>query len=184
MTQFRAISPSAEFKVNWHPFYLDPTSQIEDKYSRYERKFGKERAAQIVPYMAQVGKAEGINFDYGGPIGPTALSHRLIKFASMQSPDLMDMTVESLFKSYFENQGNIFETGPLLKIAEDVGLDRSATETFLKDAIGAKEIDREVEKAQASGVHGVPDFTINGKFKLNGAQESDVFLNVFKKLAE
>jgi predicted DsbA family dithiol-disulfide isomerase len=175
------------FEITWHPFYLGPpTGPVQDKLKRYEEKFGAAKVAQIIPYMKQVGHQEGIRFDYDGPVGPTYLSHRLIQYVQEQEPAKTDEVVNAIFKAYFEDRGNIFETTPLLDIvdAAKTGLDIEAAKAFLADPHGRSEIDAQVANAQRQGVHGVPDFTINGRYHLNGAQEPEAFVRIFEQLAK
>lgn len=64
MSKFKAEHSDATFQVQWHPFYLDPTLSSEgvDKMTSYKAKFGEARMAQMLPYMQEVGRAEGIDF--------------------------------------------------------------------------------------------------------------------------
>lgn len=137
--------------------------------------------------MKTVGEAEGINFDYGGPIGPTYLSHRVISFASKHhDAETVDATVEALFKSYFEHRGNIFTIPTLTEILRNanVKLDFEGLQAYLAAEDGRRQVDAEVAQAQRKGVHGVPDFTVAGKYNLNGAQDSTEFVRIFERVCK
>ena len=43
-------------------------------------------------------------------------------------------------------------------------------------------MDKEVREAQLSDIHGVPNFTIQGKYDIGGAQEPDAFLHIFERI--
>lgn len=141
---------------------------------------------QFVPYMKQKGLESGIKFDYGGPIGPTFLSHGVISYVQKYEKQQTDAIVDALFHAYFENQGNIFTKAGLLAILRDakVSLDYAELEKYLDDADARKEVDAEVLEGQRKGVHGVPDFTTQGRYHLNGAQESEAFLCIFKEISD
>jgi predicted DsbA family dithiol-disulfide isomerase len=52
----------------------------------------------------------------------------------------------------------------------------------LKSDKGGGEVDVEVEEARRLGISGVPNFTINGRYEVGGAQDSSVFLRLFEKI--
>lgn len=186
--RFRNSSPSrasTKFDIRWKPFYLGPPdSAVGSKMQRYAEKYGALRTQQMVPYMQQMGSTVGISFDYGGPIGPTFLSHRVIQYVQDREPERTNAVIEALFAAYFEKQGNIFTKPTLLAILHEdkVELDYAALESFMDDTNARKEIDQEVMEAQAKAVSGVPDFTIQGKYHLNGAQEPESFTKIFEQL--
>jgi len=62
----------------------------------------------MLPHMLKVGKEAGIKFDYGGAIGNTFNSHRLIDWAMQKGGHvLQNQLVEELFKAYFEEKKDI-----------------------------------------------------------------------------
>ena len=183
---------------------MDPTvKQTEDKRARYERKFGKARFEQMVPHMESVGKGEGIEFKYGGKIGNTRDSHRLITEAgaadAANGGDLQDRLVNALFHAYFEVNEDISSREVLARIAAEVGVFDSQEKgmEFLKSEKRGEEVDKEVEFNQyRRGISGVPHFIIEGKKKdlrstfvdsadeaeVGGAQESRVFQRIFAQV--
>lgn len=187
--------PDTSFKVTWHPFYLDPTvKKTEDKTVRYERKFGKARFAQMVPHMEQVGKGEGIKFKFGGKIGNTRNSHRLIAEAGAREGDLQDRLVNALFHAYFEVNEDISSKETLARVAKEVGVFESEEKgmEFLNSEERGAEVDKEVDFNQyRRGISGVPHFIIEGKrfssqgcdvvgqAEVGGAQEPRVFQQIF-----
>lgn len=187
--QFRKSSPSrasTRFDIRWRPFYLGPPEgAVASKMQRYAENYGAVRTRQMIPYMQQVGAAVGISFDYGGPIGPTFLSHRVLQYVQSREPEKTDTVVDTLFAAYFEHQGNIFTKPTLLTILREgkVELDYPALERFMDDPQARTEVDREVEEARRAAVSGVPDFTIGGKHHLHGAQEPESFTKIFEQLA-
>ncbi len=56
MKQYKESGKDVDFEVNWLPFQLDANAPIEgvNKMEMYEKKFGKERIAQMLPSMKKV----------------------------------------------------------------------------------------------------------------------------------
>jgi predicted DsbA family dithiol-disulfide isomerase len=91
--------------------------------------------------------------------------------------------VESLFKAYFEENKSLGELTVLEDCASRAGYSDSLE--FLRSELGEHEVKEEIQLfGRDFQCTGVPMFIIDdGKFILNGAQESDQFLRVFAKLS-
>jgi predicted DsbA family dithiol-disulfide isomerase len=92
--------------------------------------------------------------------------------------------VEALFAGYFENEKDITSHDMLLEAAVTAGLDEKEAKEWIGSEKGGKEVDAEVREAQQNMVSGVPFFTINGRFEVEGAQDSSAFLRLFERLAK
>lgn len=133
--------------------------------------------------MKAVAEEYGIKMEYGGHIGNTFNSHRLIwKAREVGGSYLQEKVVESLFKAYFEENKSLGEQTVLEECANRAGYTDSSA--FLSNSeLGKQEVKEEMQKyGRNFKCTGVPMFIIDGKFVLNGAQESDQFLRVFAKL--
>lgn len=149
------------------------------------RKFGPERMASSTAYLSRLGEAEGIKFSWQGKIGNTRDAHRLIQLARTKSSEVEDRLVSAMFKTHFEGEGcDITSHDALVAIGEKAGLDKSEVKNWLDEGKGGQEVDREVHEAYQKGIHGVPNFTINGRYELSGAQDVERFLEVFKRAKE
>jgi predicted DsbA family dithiol-disulfide isomerase len=89
--------------------------------------------------------------------------------------------VESLFKSYFEEEGDITSHKVLADAATRGGLEAAEVKAWLDSDKGGPEVDREVQDAYMEGISGVPNFEINGKLQVNGGQDPEVFLRIFEE---
>lgn len=132
--------------------------------------------------LAQLGKQVGIDFAYGGKTGNTRDSHRVIQLAKTKGEDMQTRVVEQLFKAYFESEKDITLHEVLLKAAVDGGLDEAETKEWLESDKGGPEVDKEVSAAQRNFISGVPNFTINGKYEVQGAEEPPAFLDIFQRI--
>lgn len=84
---------------------------------------------------------------------------------------------------YFENEGDITSFAQLTQAGVKAGLDEKEVSEWLASDRGGKEVDEDVLEARRRGISGVPNFTVNGKFEVGGAQESEVFEELFEKIA-
>lgn len=169
-----------DFEVKWHPFLLNPNADTRgvDKMQHYKSKFGVERTAMIMDRLTKVFNDLGLSFKAGGLTGSTWDSHRLIVLAGQQGLDKQNALVEELFRNYFTEEKYIGDRDVLLEAASKAGV--VGAEEWLNDpSSGVNEIQQDLHK-YAKGVTGVPNFMINGRQKLSGAQPPESFLKVFE----
>ena len=174
------------FNTSWLPFYLNPASPKigVNKMQYYRSKFGDARTEMIIDRLKGVGKDVGINFNFGGNIGNTRDSHRLIQLGKTKGPGMQTRVVEELFKSYFENEGDITDHEMLQAAGVKAGLDAIDVKEWLNSDKGGPQVDREVQEAQVRGVSGVPNFVMQGKYEIGGAQDAENFVKVFERVKE
>ncbi|KAL2002891.1 hypothetical protein VTN02DRAFT_5608 [Thermoascus thermophilus] len=197
--------PSDTFSVSWHAFYLNPgapTYPGRDKREHYNSKFGVERTDAMFARLAAVGAAEGIAFKFGGRTGRTRDSHRLIWWAGQKQQQqqeagrqtetsaageektLQTKVVEALFRAYLEEEKNITDRAVLVDAAVQAGLEKGEVERFLESDEGGQEVDAEAAQATRRFITGVPNFTIQGKYVVEGADDPTAFLEVFEKVKQ
>ena len=183
---YKAAHPSSTdtFSTTWHPFYLNPDAPKTsiDKTAFYRAKFGDQRAAAAFQMLSQIGQKEGIAFKFGGRTGNTRDSHRLVQLGKTKSAAQQTRVIEELFASYFEKEEDITSWEVLLGAAERAGLERGEASEWLESGKGGEEVDREVEEAYKKGISGVPNFEINGRFEVGGAQEPQAFVTLFERI--
>ncbi|KAL5338822.1 thioredoxin-like protein [Aspergillus crustosus] len=181
-----------------------------DKLEYYKSKFGPERTEAILTRLAGVGEGEGIKFSFGGKLGRTRDAHRVIWLAGKKEEEIrkggsgsgsanenvngeeegkiggiQSRVVERLFAAYFEEEKNITDPKVIVEAAVAGGLERSEVEGLLADEkadLGGKEVDEEAEGARRQFVSGVPSFLIQGQYAIEGADEPEAFLDVFRKI--
>ena len=183
----KTVAGGAEdtFNITWHPFYLDPTAPAAGipLRERMAQRFGAEAFAGMTARLATLGRAEGIEFRFDSRTGNTRDSHRLVQLGKARGGARgQDDVVSALFRLYFENDGDITSRDALVGAAAAAGLDPADARDWLDTGKGGAEVDREVEEAYAQGIHGVPNFTINEKYTVDGAQDAQVFLQYFAKI--
>ncbi|QGQ23932.1 DsbA family oxidoreductase [Gimesia benthica] len=178
-----ALGDKHDVQVRWHPFQLNPQMPKEG-ISRKEyrsRKFGSwERSMELDAKVVAVGEAEGIQFAFDkiGRTPNTVDAHRLICLADQHG--CQDAVVEALFRAYFTEGRDIGKREALIDVGSETGLDRQAAESMLDSDEGLDVISNAREMSNQYGVDGVPFFIINQKLTLAGAQNSEVFVEVFQ----
>jgi predicted DsbA family dithiol-disulfide isomerase len=115
-------------------------------------------------------------------LGNTRDSHRLIQLGKSKSPAAQTAVISALFNAYFESEGDITDHAVLRAAGIKAGLPENEVNEWLKSDKGGEEVDIEVEEARRLGISGVPNFTINGKYEVGGAQDPSVFLRLFEKI--
>jgi predicted DsbA family dithiol-disulfide isomerase len=172
--------------ISWYPYELDhglPSDGSLLKMDRYKQKFGETRVKQMLPQMMETGKQEGIQFSYGGNIGSTFDSHRLLYYAKQQEngEKKQNDLINILFKNYFEQEQDLSDHQVLIKAAEQVGFNSNEIKQFLQSDQYKKEVQQEINQGQQEGISGVPHFRINDKIELSGAQDPQQFIQAFRK---
>lgn len=186
--QQRYPSSTDTFSVKYAPYQLNPDSprgpgNSRDKHEYYLQRFGPERTAMIHERLTSVGNAVGINFKYGGKLGNSRDSHRLVHLAKKFGDETELKVVDGLFAAYFENEKDITSYETLEEVAVGAGIpEADFKKAIVESDEGGKEVDELAGTARYRGISGVPDYTIQGKFKLSGAQDAMEFVNVFERV--
>ena len=171
------MRPAHRVRARWRPFMLNPALPAEgmDRGAYMRAKFGTEADAQrIYERIAQVGKAEGIPFQFGRMerTPNTLQAHRLILLAQARGP--AEALIERLFCALFIEGRDVGDLGVLAEEAAAAGLERPEVETWLAGRELADEVVRSHETAQWQGVRGVPAFVLAGTHAITGAQPAEV----------
>jgi predicted DsbA family dithiol-disulfide isomerase len=178
------------FEIVWRPFQLDPTAPkgiAQPVKQAYEKKFGgPERAAEIIEHVSSVAAGVGLDFDMDHALRANTIdAHRLIGYAlSARGPAMQSAMKERLMQAYFTEGRNIGDLATLASLAADVGMDRDAVATYLASDEGTVELAAELEEALDIGVTGVPHFVFDGRWAIPGAQDPELFLRAFQRMAD
>ena len=169
--------------LRWRAFQLNPDMPSEGiERNRYlTLKFGgAERARQLYENIRKVGATVGIDFDFDkiARTPNTLQAHRLIRYANGTAQS--DTVIEQLFFRYFVEGGTIDDTGNLIQIAVEAGLEEAAVTTYLSSDEDLNEVRLEDSAARRLGIQGVPCFIVNNQYALSGAQEPEAFFPIFE----
>lgn len=177
-----AEHPDLEPEIVWHPFQLNPDMPPEgmDRDMYLQIKFGgPTRAKEVYRAIADAASGEALDFklDEIGRTPSTLNAHRLVHFAEARS--CQQAVVERLFIAYFEQGADVGLIETLAAIGRDAGLDYDEVRAYLESDEDVELIRMRDQRARAMGVNGVPCFIVNGKYAISGAQDPEVFQQVF-----
>jgi predicted DsbA family dithiol-disulfide isomerase len=180
----RALSmrPQQSLEVVWKPFQLNPTMPKEgiDRKQYLAAKFGGvERADRQYDRIRQVGREEGIAFDFGriDRTPNTVNSHRLVYLAGQRGNQ--DAVVEGLFRAYFIEGRDVGDIAVLADVAAAVGFDRDEVMRYLLGDEDQFQILALDESARRNGITGVPCFIVEDRYAISGAQSPEIFHQIF-----
>jgi predicted DsbA family dithiol-disulfide isomerase len=148
-----------------------------------QRFGGPERVEGMQARLASIGKQENIAFNFDCKIGKTRDSHRLVELAGQKGEEEQGKVVLGLFEGYFEGGRDITDLKWIEKVGLDSGLDEATIKKWKEEDGGGQVVDRDAEKNKRF-TNGVPNFTVNGKYVIEGAQDPEEFLRVFSEIAD
>jgi predicted DsbA family dithiol-disulfide isomerase len=177
-------SIGGDAQVTWRPFQLNPTMPLEgmDRTAYLKAKFGSlEAFGQMKEQLLAAGVEEQIPFAFEKiqRTPNTFSAHRLVWHAAQQGKQ--DEVVDTLFRAYFLEGKNIGDVKILTHVADEAGLDRTETETFLASDKGVVEVKGEEAVGRRLGIRGVPYFVLNGTVAISGAQPPDIFASAIQQ---
>lgn len=142
----------------------------------------------------QAGRAVGIEFRWGGMIGGTREAHRVIWLCQRElelegngrgvDVKVRDALVEGIFEAYHVREEDISDLEVLRRVAVDAGVDAGMVDGWLGSDVGGKAVDEEAERNRSVTTAGVPFFTIQGEYHVDGVQDLQEFFEVFVKVRE
>ena len=176
--------------IAWHPFQLNPDMPPSGMPRRdyLEFKFGgPERAGRAYEAVTRIAAAECPEADFAaiGRTPNTLDSHRLIRYAAETAgAAAQGAVVDALFRAYFEAAEDIGDPAVLGRVAGACGLDGDAVRAWIESGEDAELVLEADGRFRAMGLRGVPLFIVDGRYALSGAQEPEVFRQVFAAARE
>lgn len=171
--------------VNWNPFELNPEMPAAgvslDEY--LESRFGDaESVRPQLEELSRAGKAEGLEFrfDRMSRVPNTLDAHRLMLYAESRGIAVPDMA-ESIFSAFFEDGRDISDRDVLLELGVAQGLDRGDLARILEDEHLRQIVMARETQARRGGITGVPNFLVNDRLFVVGAQPAAALVDVFDR---
>lgn len=179
-----------DLDVVYRPYQLDPTASPGKSgpvFDAYARKFGgPEQARAIIDRVTDAAAGEGLGFRMERALrANTLLAHRLLWWAEQPGSGLDQVALkERLLQAYFVDGLDIGLPETLADCAAELGADREQVLGFLASDAGRSEVAEYLEQAADHGISAVPTFVIDGRWAIPGAQDTETFVNVLRRLAE
>ena len=176
-----------EVDITYAAYQLDPTAPTDQPTAvidAYARKFGGlERAQQIIDQVTATAAQSGLEFRMDVALrANTLLAHRLLWLA--QATGTQQSLEERLFKAYFVDGFDVGDRNVLADCAADVGMARPAVAAFLDSDDGTEEVHRQLQFAAEHGIAAVPTYVLNGSWSIPGAQDTETFVRVLRRIAQ
>jgi len=180
-----AKRPDHGFKIEWHPFQLNPDMPPEGMGRReyLELKFGgRSGAVDVYGQIARAAEDAGVevNFDKIERTPNTIDAHRLIHWAGLEGRQTEVVT--ALFSAYFSDGRDISNHDVLINVATDSGLDPEVIGKLLAQDVDKEGIRKRDANARAKGVSGVPCFIVDTQYVLQGAQPASLWERVINEV--
>jgi len=181
-----------DFQLEILPFRLINVATLPQDYQpKVEKKvffasrFGEDKFAQLEESVEKWGKEKGIPMTFRGVVSQSTLAHRLSRKAfHMGGMDLQLPYLLAIFRVHLQEGKDVGDVNVLSDVAAEVGImSKSEALAFLKSKELEEEVNNMCDEARSKGVTGVPLTVIDGKWAVSGGQSSDVFVQIFKKLA-
>ena len=175
-----------DVEIVYHSFELNPKAKSEGErdtmtYLVDEYGISTEQAQKMLDRVIGMGKAAGLQLNFDSAIQTNTFNaHRLIHLSKRYNKE--QETVEALFKATFIDSLNVGDMEVLGDIGDEVGLNRKEVIDMLKTDEFFSEVNNDKFKAVELGINSVPYFVVNDKYAVPGAQPTNVFLEVFKKM--
>lgn len=172
--------------IEWKSFQLDANfiaASDDNIIDHLAEKYRKDRdwAQTMIDNMTLNAKNEGLNFHFEKAILANSFhAHRLLHLAKKYN--LANELEELLFKAYLTDGKNVNDLDTLSKLGKEVGIDSEEIKQVLESNEYAKEVQQDIEQAQAIGVQGVPFFVFDNKYAISGAQPATTFLQTLERV--
>jgi predicted DsbA family dithiol-disulfide isomerase len=188
---YRSTNPdsAAKFtlKLAHYQLYPDFPQEGTDKYEWYKNKKyngSDERMKMYMRYMGELGKGEGIKFDFeGGPVSNTLHAHRVLHWLQNNKEQGTALkAVQSLYKQYFEQRAHPASYETLERACVDAGLSEEEAKGLVRnEEQGLREVKAAIIEQAGNGVDSVPYVMFEGRkrdFTLIGAKSVEEYVKV------
>ncbi|MEU0069850.1 DsbA family oxidoreductase [Streptomyces sp. NPDC006332] len=111
-------------------------------------------------------------------VGNTEPAHEFLAHASAEGKNREAW--DAVFRTYFGAAEPVFALADLLKLAEELGLDRERTRQALTERRYRSQVRDDARRAQRLGATGAPFIVVDGRYGVPGAQDSDTLLGLLR----
>lgn len=185
----RAIEQTPHtINVSWRAYMLDPnvpTAGVD--YKDYMKaKFGdhpNNKFKAMRTHLEAIGPELGIDFRFNGipKRANTLPAHQLMRWA--QGQGRANEMAEGLFQAFFTAHRDINQETVLLDIAQHTGLDPEIIQDLYRKNADEDAVMQEIEQVSRAGIRSVPSYIYQGKYLIQGAQNTESHLKIIEKLA-
>lgn len=168
------LQKEMDFEVEWRSFELHP--EVSSGGMSYEDYFGGN-GAELVNNVTDYGKDVDLDIKTRS-LYNSRNSLKVNEYAKREGK--FDLFHKAIFKAYLEDDRNIGDTEILLDIAEEAGLDREKTKSFIESPEAEEIVANSRDEALRLGINSVPSFIINNNL-IRGAYPYDAMKDLFTR---
>lgn len=177
-----------QVEVEYHSFELGPRTPEDVSGSHAYQlalKMGvsPEQAVQMEEQISEAAQSVGLEFRYDllKPAN-TRKAHQLLHLA--KAAGLQVEMTERLLSAHFCEGRHVGQVSELAALGLEVGLNPEKITEALESGEYLSDVDADIARAQDLGIKGVPFFVLNGKFGVNGAQETENFVQALTQVQQ
>lgn len=177
-----------QVEVEYHSFELGPRTPEDVSGSHAYQlalKMGvsPEQAVQMEEQISEAAQSVGLEFRYDllKPAN-TRKAHQLLHLA--KAAGLQVEMTERLLSAHFCEGRHVGQVSELAALGLEVGLNLEKITEALESGEYLSDVDADIARAQDLGIKGVPFFVLNGKFGVNGAQETENFVQALTQVQQ
>ena len=177
----RELGLEKETRIVFKAFELNPGATKVPKRNIVEgfaRHYGMspEAAKARVDSISEMGRAEGLDFNYGTARATSTFDAlRIAKYAQSVSNDKGNEFAERAYRAFFSENLVIADHDVLVGLAEDVGLDAERVSEILRGEEFSDAVLNDAREARYLGLSAAPFFIINRRYGIPGAVDTDDF---------
>ncbi|KIY72382.1 thioredoxin-like protein [Cylindrobasidium torrendii FP15055 ss-10] len=181
------------FELEFRPYRLIPDNILNDSTPKTSRSdfFNKYLGANAFDHLkedavGQWARERKLTISFDGVMSSSLRAHRLARKAYLLGKQNLQLPfICAIFKAYLQMSQDISDILVLAQIAEAVKImpKQQAIDFLLSDEL-VDEVTAMCEQAKSAGMNGVPSTIIDRKWLINGGQSSEVYVRIFKKLAD
>ena len=172
---------AADVEVTWRSFQLNPDTPPGTAVPTLDylaRRFGPQATA-MTTRVAELAKAEGLDFDFGAALTVNTLdAHRLLHLAA--DAGVGDAAKERLLRAHFTEGADLSDQDTLTRLLTEAGADEPRVRAVLASDEYADAVRADFDEARLLGANGVPFFVIDRKYGVSGAQSAETFLHALR----
>jgi len=180
------------FQIEFLPFRLISTAVLPQDYEPkveksvfFSNRFGADKFADLEETISSWAAEKGVPLSFKGVVSQSTRAHRLSRKAFLMGGMRFQLPcLITIFRVHLQEGKDIADIDVLSDVAAEIGFMSKAEATaFLKSDELEEEVNNMCDTARAKGITGVPVVVVDGKWAVSGGQASDVFVQIFKKLA-
>lgn len=135
---------------------------------------------QTIAYINQQGRKYGLHLCDLPVLANTKKALTVGEYAKERGKG--EAYVHAMWKAYMVDGKNISLVSEIENAAQAVGISAQEVKHALEDSRYAESLKKNMEAGWSYGVNSVPTFIVNEEYKVTGAQQPEVFAEIFEEI--